>query len=239
MNRNYSDISYAESPFGTLSEFMSKSFGWMFAGLLVTFGVGIGAVASGLIFPIINSGLFIFTSIAELVMVFVLSARVQKLQPSTATALFFGYAVLNGINLSSIFLVYDYGTLILAFLVGAVYFGVMAVYGNVTNRDLTGWGPKLMGGLVALIVCALVGSLLSMFGLNFGIADLLLCAVGLLIFMGLTAYDTQMLKYYYSYFGGDAAMLHKASIIGALNLYLDFINIFLYIVRMLGRRNND
>ena len=239
MNRNYSNISYAERPFGTLSEFMSKSFGWMFAGLLVTFGVGIGAVASGLIFPIINSGLFIFTSIAELVMVFVLSARVQKLQPSTATALFFGYAVLNGINLSSIFLVYDYGTLILAFLVGAVYFGVMAVYGNVTDRDLTGWGPKLMGGLVALIVCALVGSLLSMFGLNFGIADLLLCAVGLLIFMGLTAYDTQMLKYYYSYFGGDAAMLHKASIIGALNLYLDFINIFLYIVRMLGRRNND
>ena len=239
MNRNYSNISYAESPFGTLSEFMSKSFGWMFAGLLVTFGVGIGAVASGLIFPIINSGLFIFTSIAELVMVFVLSARVQKLQPSTATALFFGYAVLDGINLSSIFLVYDYGTLILAFLVGAVYFGVMAVYGNVTDRDLTGWGPKLMGGLVALIVCALMGSLLSMFGLNFGIADLLLCAVGLLIFMGLTAYDTQMLKYYYSYFGGDAAMLHKASIIGALNLYLDFINIFLYIVRMLGRRNND
>lgn len=239
MNRNYSNISYAESPFGTLSELMSKSFGWMFAGLLVTFGVGIGAVASGLIFPIINSGLFIFTSIAELVMVFVLSARVQKLQPSTATALFFGYAVLNGINLSSIFLVYDYGTLILAFLVGAVYFGVMAVYGNVTDRDLTGWGPKLMGGLVALIVCALMGSLLSMFGLNFGIADLLLCAVGLLIFMGLTAYDTQMLKYYYSYFGGDAAMLHKASIIGALNLYLDFINIFLYIVRMLGRRNND
>ena len=239
MNRNYSNISYAESPFGTLSEFMSKSFGWMFAGLLVTFGVGIGAVASGLIFPIINSGLFIFTSIAELVMVFVLSARVQKLQPSTATALFFGYAVLNGINLSSIFLVYDYGTLILAFLVGAVYFGVMAVYGNVTDRDLTGWGPKLMGGLVALIVCALMGSLLSMFGLNFGIADLLLCAVGLLIFMGLTAYDTQMLKCYYSYFGGDAAMLHKASIIGALNLYLDFINIFLYIVRMLGRRNND
>ncbi len=239
MNRNYSNISYAESPFGTLSEFMSKSFGWMFAGLLVSFAVGIGAVATGLIFPIINSGLFILTSIAELVMVFVLSARVQKLQPSTATALFFGYAVLNGINLSSIFLVYDYGSLILAFLVGAVYFGVMAIYGNVTNRDLTGWGPKLMGGLVALIVCSLVGGLLSLFGLSFGIADLVLCAVGLLIFMGLTAYDTQMLKYYYSYFGGDAAMLHKASIIGALNLYLDFINIFLYILRMLGRRSRD
>ena len=145
MNRNYSTISYAESPFGTLSEFMSKSFGWMFAGLLVTFAVGIGAVMTGLIYPLINSGLFILTSIAELVLVFTLSARVQKLQPSTATGIFFGYAVLNGLNLSAIFLVYDYGSLILAFLVGAVYFGVMAVYGNVTNRDLTGWGPKLMG----------------------------------------------------------------------------------------------
>ena len=172
-------------------------------------------------------------------LVFTLSARVQKLQPSTATGIFFGYAVLNGLNLSAIFLVYDYGSLILAFLVGAVYFGVMAVYGNVTNRDLTGWGPKLMGGLIALIVCSLVGGLFAAFGMSFGVMDLVLCAVGLLIFMGLTAYDTQMLKYYYSYFGGDAAMLHKASIIGALNLYLDFINIFLYILRMLGRRNND
>ena len=239
MNRNYSTISYAESPFGTLSEFMSKSFGWMFAGLLVTFAVGIGAVMTGLIYPLINSGLFILTSIAELVLVFTLSARVQKLQPSTATGIFFGYAVLNGLNLSAIFLVYDYGSLILAFLVGAVYFGVMAVYGNVTNRDLTGWGPKLMGGLIALIVCSLVGGLFAAFGMSFGVMDLVLCAVGLLIFMGLTAYDTQMLKYNYSYFGGDAAMLHKASIIGALNLYLDFINIFLYILRMLGRRNND
>ena len=87
MNRNYSDISYAESPFGTLSEFMSKTFGWMFAGLLVTFLVGIGAVTTGLIYPLITSGLFILTSIAELVLVFVLSARVQTLQPSTATGI--------------------------------------------------------------------------------------------------------------------------------------------------------
>ena len=239
MNRNYSTISYAESPFGTLSEFMSKSFGWMFAGLLVTFAVGIGAVMTGLIYPLINSGLFILTSIAELVLVFTLSARVQKLQPSTATGIFFGYAVLNGLNLSAIFLEYAYASLILAFVVGPEDFRVMAVYGNVTNRDLTGWGPKLMGGLIALIVCSLVGGLFAAFGMSFGVMDLVLCAVGLLIFMGLTAYDTQMLKYYYSYFGGDAAMLHKASIIGALNLYLDFINIFLYILRMLGRRNND
>jgi len=235
MNRNYSDISYAESPFGTLSEFMSKTFGWMFAGLLVTFLVGIGAVMTGLIYPLITSGLFILTSIAELVLVFVLSARVQTLQPSTATGIFFAYAVLNGLNLSSIFLVYDFGSLILAFLVGAVYFGVMAVYGNVTNRDLTGWGPRLMMALVAMIVTSLVGAL---FGFGFG-ASVLYCGIGLVVFMLLTAYDTQKLRQIYAYYAGDAEMAEKASIYGALTLYLDFINIFLYVVRLLGMNSRS
>ena len=230
MNRNYSDISYAESPFGTLSEFMSKTFGWMFAGLLVTFLVGIGAVMTGLIYPLITSGLFILTSIAELVLVFVLSARVQTLQPSTATGIFFAYAVLNGLNLSSIFLAYDFGSLILAFLVGAVYFGVMAVYGNVTNRDLTGWGPRLMMALVAMIITGFVGML---FGFGFG-GSVLYCGIGLVVFMLLTAYDTQKLQQMYSYYSADAEMAEKASIYGALTLYLDFINIFLYVVRLMG-----
>ncbi len=238
MYQNYNDISYAESPFGTLSQYMTKTFGWMFAGLLVTFAVGIGTVTSGLVYLLAGTGLIFLTAIAELVMVFVLSARITKIQPGTATGLFFGYAVLNGINLSTIFLVYDVGSLVLAFLVGAVYFGVMAVYGATTRRDLTGWGPSLFAGLVAMLVCSLVGSLFSLFGMRFGLMDLVLCAIGLLIFMGLTAYDTQMLKHHYAYFGGDAAMLHKASIIGALNLYLDFINIFLYILRMVGRRSD-
>ena len=238
MYRDYNDISYAESPFGTLSQYMTKTFGWMFAGLLVTFATGIATVASGLIVPLVSTGLIFATVIGELALVFVLSGRITKIKPSTATGLFFLYAVLNGMNLATIFLVYDLGTLVLAFLVGAVYFGVMAVYGATTRKDLTGWGPKLLGGLMALIVCSLVGSLLSMFGVRFGFMDLVLCAVGLLLFMGLTAFDTQMLKHHYAYFGGDAAMLHKASIIGALNLYLDFINIFLYIVRMIGRNDN-
>ena len=238
MYQNYNDISYAESPFGTLNQYMTKTFGWMFAGLMVTFATGIATVASGLIVPLVSTGLIFATVIGELALVFVLSGRITKIKPSTATGLFFLYAVLNGMNLATIFLVYDLGTLVLAFLVGAVYFGVMAVYGATTRKDLTGWGPKLLGGLMALIVCSLVGSLLSMFGVRFGFMDLVLCAVGLLLFMGLTAFDTQMLKHHYAYFGGDAAMLHKASIIGALNLYLDFINIFLYIVRMIGRNDN-
>ena len=239
MYQNYNDISYAESPFGTLNQYMTKTFGWMFAGLLVTFAVAIGAISTGLVYAFINSGVFFITCIAELILVGVLSARVTSLQPGTATGIFFAYAALNGLNLCSIFLIYDLGSLVLAFLVGAVYFGVMAVYGATTNRSLVGWGPKLMGGLIAMIICSLVGSLFSLFGFSFGFGDLLLCAVGLFLFMGLTAYDTQMLKHHYAYFGGDAAMLHKASIIGALNLYLDFINIFLYVVRLLGRRLID
>ena len=117
-----------------------------------------------------------------------------------------------------------------------VYFGIMAVYGLRTQRDLTGWGPKLMGGLIALLVVSLFGML---FVGSFGLFDVLLCAVGLLVFMGFTAYDTQKLRSFYAYFGGDEAMLHKSSIIGALQLYLDYINIFLYVIRLLGRSRNN
>ena len=240
MFNRYENISYAESPFGTLNQFVAKTFGWMFAGLLVTFAAAVGTVSTGAFVMLFNTGLVFALTIAELILVLVLSARITKLQPSTATAMFFVYAVLNGINLSVYFLVYDLSTLILAFLVGAVYFGVMAVYGANTQRDLLGWAPKLMGGLVALIVTALVGGLFGLlFGISFGFLDVVYCGLSVLLFMGMTAYDTQMLKHHYAYFGGDAAMLQKASIFGALNLYLDFINIFLYIVRILGRNRDN
>ena len=240
MINRYENISYAESPFGTLNQFVSKTFGWMFAGLLVTFAAAVGTVSTGAFVMLFNTGLVFALTIAELILVLVLSARITKLQPSTATAMFFVYAVLNGINLSVYFIAYDLSTLILAFLVGAVYFGVMAVYGANTQRDLLGWAPKLMGGLVALIVTALVGGLFGLlFGISFGFLDVVYCGLSVLLFMGMTAYDTQMLKHHYAYFGGDAAMLQKASIFGALNLYLDFINIFLYIVRILGRNRDN
>lgn len=239
MDEKYYTISYAESPFGTLNQYMTRTFVWMFAGLLVTFGVGIATLYSPLVYILFNSGLYLMLCIAELVMVVVLSARIDKLRPSTATSLFFGYAVLNGINLSIIFAAYAFSTLVLAFLVGALYFGIMALYGSRTQKDLSSWGPMLSGALITLIIVGLLGGLLMFFmpGM-FGMFDLILCAVSLVVFMAFTAYDVQKLKYYYSYFGGDAAMLHKSSIIGALSLYLDYINIFLYVLRILGR-NRD
>ena len=239
MDDRYYNISYAESPFGTLNEYMTKTFGWMFAGLLATFGVALATAVSGAWLLLAATGLMWVLIIAELVMVVVLSARVTKLRPGTATGLFFGYAVLNGVNLSTVFVSYNIPTLVLAFLIGALYFGIMAVYGWRTENSLASWGPKLMGGLVTLLIVGAIGGLLSLFGVfSFGLLDVVYCAIALLLFMGLTAYDTQMLKHHYAYFGGDAAMLHKASIIGALNLYLDFINIFLYVLRLLGR-NQD
>lgn len=239
MDEKYYNISYAESPFGTLNQYMTRTFVWMFAGLLVTFGVGVATLYSPLVSILFNSGLYLLLCIAELVMVVVLSARIDKLRPSTATSLFFGYAVLNGLNLSVIFAAYAFSTLVLAFLVGALYFGIMALYGSRTQKDLSSWGPMLSGALITLIIVGLLGGLLMFFMPGaFGMFDLILCAVSLVVFMAFTAYDVQKLKYYYSYFGGDAAMLHKSSIIGALSLYLDYINIFLYVLRILGRHRD-
>lgn len=150
MDQKYYNISYAESPFGTLSQYMTRTYGWMAAGLLVTFATALLTVTTPLFELMFSTGLVFLLSIAELVLVAVLSARVERLQPTTATGLFFAYAVLNGINLSTYFIIYDLSTLILAFLVGTVYFGVMAVYGARTQRDLSGWGINLMGALVAI-----------------------------------------------------------------------------------------
>ena len=186
------------------------------------------------LFYVVNSLYLLFT-IAELALVFVLSARVQNMSVGAARGVFLGYALLNGMVLSYYFLAFDLGTLVLAFLATSLYFGLMAVYGTTTHKDLSGWGPKLMMALFALIITGFVGVL---FGMGF-MGTVLYSGIGLVVFMLLTAYDTQKLSQMYSYYAGDSELAEKASIYGALTLYLDFINIFLYILRMLGRRNND
>lgn len=240
MSQNDFYDSYAGAPSLTLGEYLSKTFNWMLVGLLVTFGAALATIFTGAFYSLYAGGGVFLLTIVELVLVFVLSARIHSLSPGAATALFFAYAALNGINLSVYFVVYDAVTLVLAFLVGALYFGLMAAYGARTQNDLSGWGPKLYSGLIALLLVSLVGMVLNLvFGFSFGVLDLVYCAVGLLLFMGITAYDTQRLQDFYAYYAGDDAMLSKASIYGALQLYLDFINIFLYVLRILGRRSRD
>ena len=235
MDYNYNgyDRGYTE-PAMTSADYMNRTYRWMAVGLLITFAAAFVTAATPLLY-LVNSLYLVFT-IAELVLVYVLSSRVQNMSVGGARATFFAYALLNGMVLSYYFIAFSVGTLVMAFLATAVYFGLMAVYGTTTHKDLTGWGPRLMMALVALIVTGLVGML---FGFGFG-GSVLYCGIGLVVFMLLTAYDTQKLQQMYSYYAADSEMAEKASVYGALTLYLDFINIFLYVVRLLGnsRRRN-
>ena len=197
-------------------------------GLLITFAMAYLTATTSLIYLV--DSLYLVLTIAELALVFVLSSRVQTMSVGAARATFFGYALLNGMVLSYYFLVFSASTLIMALLATSLYFGLMAVYGTTTHKDLTGWGPRLMMALVAMIITGFVGML---FGFGFG-GSVLYCGIGLVVFMLLTAYDTQKLQQMYSYYSADAEMAEKASIYGALTLYLDFINIFLYVVRLMG-----
>ena len=233
MDYNNYDRGYAE-PSMNASDYMTRTYRWMASGLLITFAMAYITATTSLIYLV--DSLYLVLTIAELALVFVLSSRVQNMSVDAARATFFGYALLNGMVLSYYFIVFSVSTLVMAFLATAVYFGLMAVYGTTTHKDLTGWGPRLMMGLVALIVTSLIGML---FGFGFG-SSVLYCGIGLVLFMLLTAYDTQKLQQMYAYYAGDPELAEKASIYGALTLYLDFINIFLYVVRLLGnnRRRN-
>ena len=224
--RNY-DRGYAE-PAMTASDYMTRTYRWMACGLLVTFAMAYLTASTSLIYVV--DAMYLPLTLAELALVFLLSARVQNMSVGGARVLFFTYAALNGLVLSYYFLVFSVGTLVLAFLATSVYFGLMAVYSTTTHKDLTGWGPRLMMGLIALLFTGVVGML---FGFGFG-ASVLYCGIGLVLFMLLTAYDTQKLQQMYAYYAYDGELAEKASIYGALTLYLDFINIFLYVVRLFG-----
>ena len=220
MDYNNYDRGYAE-PAMTSADYMSRTYRWMACGLLVTFAAAFVTATTPLLY-VVNSLYLLFT-IAELALVFVLSSRVQNMSVGAARGVFLVYALLNGMVLSYYFIAFSVSTLVLAFLATSVYFGLMAAYGATTHKDLSGWGPKLMMALVALLITGFVGML---FGMGFG-------------FMLLTAYDTQKLSQLYSYYAGDSELAEKASIYGALTLYLDFINIFLYVVRLLGLNSRN
>ena len=232
MDYNNYDRGYAE-PSMSASDYMTRTYRWMAFGLLITFAMAYITATTPLIYLV--DRLYLLLTIGELALVCVLSARVQNMSVDGARAAFFGYALLNGAVLSYYFILFSVGTLVLAFLATAVYFGLMAVYGTTTHKDLTSWGPKLMMGLVALILTSFGGML---FGFGFG-TSILYCGIGLVLFMLLTAYDTQKLRQMYAYYAGDSEMAEKASIYGALTLYLDFVNIFLYVVRLLGMNNRS
>lgn len=168
--------------------------------------------------------------LSPFVMVMVLSFGINRLSAGTARLLFLVYSLLMGISLSTIFIVYAEGDIARVFFITAASFGALSLWGYTTKRDLTGWGSFLIMGLFGLIIAMIVNLFVGWETLNFVIS-----AVGVLIFAGLTAYDTQKIKEMY-YAGDDGETVGKKSVMGALALYLDFINLFIMLLRLLGNR---
>jgi FtsH-binding integral membrane protein len=168
---------------------------------------------------------------APLAMVFLISFRLQKMSVSAAQTSFWVFAALMGLSLSSIFLIYTSESIVQVFFITAATFGAMSLWGYTTKRDLTGFGSFLFMGLIGLIIAMLVNLFLQSSALGFVIS-----IIGVLIFTGLTAYDTQKIKEMY-YAGDDGTVAGRKAIMGALALYLDFINLFLMLLRLFGNRN--
>ena len=214
----------------TLSNYTAKTFLWMFAGLLVTFGVSLVAYMSNIGFYLLRSSFTFFgLAILEIVLVMALVSRLHSMSVGSARALFFVYAAVNGLVFSSYLWLYNMGDVLMAFGAAALYFGVMAAYGYLTKRDLTSWRTPLMVGLIVLMIVSVIG-MFFMSG-----SSILFSVLFMELYSCYTAYDTQKIKALYFAYAGNEAMAKKASIFAALQLYLDFINLFLYLLRIFGR----
>lgn len=224
-------ISISQAKQDAASIFLAKVFNWMAVGLGITGITAYFTASTGLARVIIGSPLFLIIAIGTLGLVFFLSARIDKIQAGTASALFIIYSLLNGLFFSTIFLRYTGSSIAGTFLITAGMFGGMAVYGLITKRDLSGWGSFLFMGLIGIIIASIVNIFLKSSGMYWVIS-----MIGVFIFTGLTAYDVQKIKR----MGEDGIMqqgseaITKGSIMGALALYLDFINLFLMLLRFFG-----
>ncbi len=215
---------------------MRKVFLWMTLALVVT-GFTAYYVASnvGLLYAIFSSkGIFWGIIIAELALVFILSARIMKMSFATAGIMFVAYSVLNGITMASIFMAFTMQSIASAFFVTAGMFGVMAFLGFTMKKDLGSFSSFFLMALVGLIIASVVNAFIGNSVLYWVITY-----VGVLLFVGLTAYDTQKIKHMLMEYGDEVNdQTQKLALLGSLSLYLDFINLFLYILRIFGR-NND
>lgn len=169
--------------------------------------------------------------LAPLGFVFFLSFRIEKMSTSAAQATFWLFAAVMGVSLSSIFLVFTGQSIAQIFFVTAATFGALSLWGYTTKRDISGWGSFLFMGLVGIIIAGVVNIFLQSSGLQFAIS-----AIGVLVFAGLTAYDTQRIKDTYFQVAGSAELAAKTAIMGALSLYLDFINMFMMLLNLFGQR---
>ncbi len=208
--------------------FMAKVYRWMFAGLALTGGTAFYVAQSQQLMSLVMS-MFMPLIIGELLLVMALSFLASRVNGVIAAIMFLGYALLNGLTFSAIFLAYRLGSVGMAFAITAGTFGAMSIYANVTKKDLSGWGTFLFMGLVGILIAGIVNIFVQSEMLMFVKS----CA-GVLVFSGLAAYDTQKLKQMHAASGYSTS--GSLPVVGALTLYLDFINLFLSILRLMGRR---
>ncbi|HEY9062872.1 MAG TPA: Bax inhibitor-1/YccA family protein [Pseudobacteroides sp.] len=213
-----------------LAAHMIKVYAWMFLGLMVSAVSAIIAVSTPLGYLVYNPISLIILVLAEVGMVWFLSARVINMNYSTAAGVFVTYSAINGLTLSLIFYMYTLGSIFYVFFITALFFGAMSVYGAVTKQDLTSIGSFLAMGLIGVLLASIVNIFLASSTLYW-----IISYAGVAVFLGLTAYDVQKIKRYYGTLAGTPRE-NNVAILGALQLYLDFINLFLFILRILGRR---
>jgi FtsH-binding integral membrane protein len=218
-----------------VNDFIRSVYNWMAIGLALTGFVALYVASNPTLLNLVfrNQILFFGLIIGELALVFWISARIQRMQASTATALFVLYSALNGATLSFIFILYTRASIASTFFVCAATFVACSIYGWTTKRDLTSLGGFLMMGLIGIIIASLVNIFIRSSAMH-----MIISYIGVLVFVGLTAYDTQNLKAMAISQPADvdAGVIRKGAILGALKLYLDFINLFLMLLRILGNR---
>lgn len=214
--------------------FMTKVYGWMTIALVITaFAAMYTAMTPALIEFIFSSKLVFYgLIIGELLLVGSLVMAVQKMSPMVASLVFFGYAALNGLTLASIFFLFTAGSIALTFFITAGTFAVMSIYGYTTKADLTRIGNLALMALVGVIIASIANYFLQNEALYW-----IISYVGVAIFVGLVAYDTQKIKNISASMDIQSSEGKRASVIGALTLYLDFINLFLFLLRLFGRRD--
>jgi len=213
---------------------MAQVYGWMTCGLLLTAFVAWFAANTPSVMQLVfaNQITFFGLIIVQLVLVFVLSGMVHKMSGAVATALFMLYSALTGLTMASIFLVYTYSSIASTFFIAAGMFGAMSFWGYTTKRDLSGMGNMLFMALIGIVLATLVNFWLKSTALMWAVTY-----IGVVVFVGLTAYDTQKLKNIGEGINvDDKENLRRFSIMGALTLYLDFINLFLMLLRIFGNR---
>lgn len=221
------------SPLAVTNTFFQKVYLWMTAGLAVTALTSYLMLSSQSAMQLLfgNRMVFFVLIFAELGLVIAMSAAINRISATTATLMFLGYSALNGVTFAAIFLLYTRSSIASAFLVTSGTFAAMSVYGYVTKRDLTGFGSFLFMGLIGIIIASVV----NMF-LHSAMIYWITSYIGVFVFVGLTAYDTQKIKQIGQAGFANEQVRHKAAILGALRLYLDFINLFLMLLRVMGNR---